>query len=77
MTIHVRVRAERSPGERRVAATPDSVKKLLAAGATVEVESGAGLGSLITDAAYEAAGARIVDRDAGPESPASCSTSAR
>ncbi|HEX5728959.1 NAD(P) transhydrogenase subunit alpha [Microbacterium sp.] len=63
MTIHVRVRAESSPGEKRVAATPDSVKKLLAAGATVEVESGAGLGSLITDAAYEAAGARIVDRD--------------
>ncbi len=63
MTIHVRVRAESSPGERRVAATPDSVKKLLAAGATVEVESGAGLGSLLTDAAYEAAGARIVDRD--------------
>ncbi|HYJ51514.1 MAG TPA: NAD(P) transhydrogenase subunit alpha [Microbacterium sp.] len=63
MTIHVRVRAESSPGERRVAATPDSVKKLLASGATVEVESGAGLGSLLTDAAYEAAGARIVDRD--------------
>jgi H+-translocating NAD(P) transhydrogenase subunit alpha len=60
VTIHVRVRAERSPGEKRVAATPDSVKKLLAAGATVDVESGAGLGSLIPDAAYEAAGARIV-----------------
>ena len=63
MTIHVRVRAERSPGEKRVAATPDSVKKLLAAGATVEVESGAGSGSLITDAAYVAAGANIVARD--------------
>jgi len=63
VTIHVRVRAERSPGEKRVAATPDSVKKLLAAGATVEVESGAGSGSLITDAAYVAAGANIVARD--------------
>ena len=63
MTIHVRVRAERSPGEKRVAATPDSVKKLLAAGATVEVESGAGSGSLMTDAAYVAAGANIVARD--------------
>ncbi len=63
VTIHVRVRAERSPGEKRVAATPDSVKRLLAAGATVDVESGAGSGSLITDAAYEAAGARIVARD--------------
>jgi NAD(P) transhydrogenase subunit alpha len=63
VTIHVRMRAERSPGEKRVAATPDSIKKLLAAGATVDVESGAGSGSLITDAAYEAAGARIVARD--------------
>ena len=63
VTIHVRVRAERSPGEKRVAATPDSIKKLLAAGATVDVESGAGSGSLITDAAYEAAGANIVARD--------------
>jgi H+-translocating NAD(P) transhydrogenase subunit alpha len=62
VTIHVRVRAERSPGEKRVAATPDSVKKLIAAGATVEVEAGAGEGSLITDAAYEAAGARVVSR---------------
>ena len=63
MTIHVRVRAESSPGEKRVAATPDSVKKLIAVGATVDVESGAGLDSLMTDAAYEAAGARIVARD--------------
>jgi NAD(P) transhydrogenase subunit alpha len=63
VTIHVRVRAERSPGEKRVAATPDSIKKLLAAGATVDVESGAGSGSLITDAAYKAAGANIVARD--------------
>ena len=63
VTIHVRVRAERSPGEKRVAATPDSVKKLIAAGATVEVDAGAGTGSLIPDAAYEAAGARIVARD--------------
>ena len=63
VTIHVRVRAERSPGEKRVAATPDSIKKLLAAGATFDVESGAGSGSLITDAAYKAAGANIVARD--------------
>lgn len=60
MTIHVRVRAERSPGEKRVAATPDSVKKLRASGATVDVEAGAGSASLLTDAAYAAAGARIV-----------------
>jgi NAD(P) transhydrogenase subunit alpha len=68
VTIHVRVRAERSVGEKRVAATPDSVKKLRAAGAEVSVEAGAGEGSLVTDAAYEAAGARIVARDAPVES---------
>ena len=63
MTIHVRVRAERSAGEKRVAATPDSVKKLRAAGAEVAVEAGAGAGSLVTDAAYQAAGARVVARE--------------
>jgi NAD(P) transhydrogenase subunit alpha len=68
VTIHVRVRAERSAGEKRVAATPDSVKKLRAAGAEVSVEAGAGEGSLVTDAAYEAAGARIVPRDEPVES---------
>jgi NAD(P) transhydrogenase subunit alpha len=68
VTIHVRVRAERSAGEKRVAATPDSVKKLRAAGAEVSVEAAAGEGSLVTDAAYEAAGARIVPRDEPVES---------
>lgn len=62
MTIHVRVRAERSAGEKRVAATPDSIKKLRGAGAEVAVEAGAGAGSLVTDAAFEGAGARIVER---------------
>ncbi len=46
-------------GERRVAATPDSVKKLAALGAQVSVEAGAGLGSAIADRDYEAAGATI------------------
>jgi NAD(P) transhydrogenase subunit alpha len=58
--VVVRVRAERSPGERRVAATPDSVRKLVAAGASVEIESGAGAASLMTDAAYSDVGAQIV-----------------
>jgi NAD(P) transhydrogenase subunit alpha len=58
------VRAERAPGEKRVAATPDSVRKLVAAGATVEVEADAGAHALIPDAAYSDAGAIIVDRDA-------------
>jgi NAD(P) transhydrogenase subunit alpha len=55
------VRAERAPGERRVAATPDSVRKLIAAGAAVEVEAGAGEGAMIPDAAYRDAGASIVE----------------
>lgn len=61
MPIGIRVRAERAPGERRVAATPESVKKLVAAGAEVSVERGAGAGALHSDAAYEAAGATLVE----------------
>jgi len=45
-----------------VAATPETVKKLVAAGHEVLVESAAGLGAGITDQAYQDAGARIVDR---------------
>jgi NAD(P) transhydrogenase subunit alpha len=61
VTVVVRVRAERSPGERRVAASIESVRKLVTAGASVEIESGAGSGSLISDAAYRDAGATIVE----------------
>jgi len=51
---------ETRPGETRVAATPETVKKLLASGKHEGlVESGAGTASSIPDAAYEAAGARI------------------
>lgn len=57
----VRVRCERAPGEKRVAATPDSVRKLVAAGAAVEVEAGAGSGAMISDAAYRDAGASLVE----------------
>ena len=45
--------------ERRVAATPDSCKKLLALGFSVHVESEAGLAACYTDSAYAAAGAEI------------------
>ena len=45
--------------EPRVAATPETVKKLLGLGATVAVESGAGTASGITDAAFAAAGATV------------------
>jgi NAD(P) transhydrogenase subunit alpha len=53
---------ETFPLERRVAATPDSVKKLRDAGLEVVVERGAGHGSCFDDASYEKAGATIVDR---------------
>jgi NAD(P) transhydrogenase subunit alpha len=50
---------ERRPGEARVAATPDTVKKLKQLGLDVVVESGAGVTAAIPDAAFQAAGATI------------------
>jgi alanine dehydrogenase len=47
--------------ERRVALTPAGARELTATGHEVLVESGAGVGSAIADADYEAAGARVVD----------------
>ncbi|CAO3410845.1 Re/Si-specific NAD(P)(+) transhydrogenase subunit alpha [Azospirillum largimobile] len=57
--MKVAIPKERRAGELRVAASPETVKKLKGLGLDVVVESGAGLGSSITDAAYEAAGAAI------------------
>ncbi len=51
---------ERRAHERRVAATPDSVKKLVALGLEVFVEAGAGSASSFTDDAYAQVGANIV-----------------
>jgi NAD(P) transhydrogenase subunit alpha len=48
-------------GETRVAATPDTVKKLRTAGLAVSVESGAGAGAHYTDDAYRQSGAAVVD----------------
>ncbi|MGJ7525971.1 Re/Si-specific NAD(P)(+) transhydrogenase subunit alpha [Variovorax sp. GB1P17] len=56
------VPAETLAGETRVAVTPETVKKLLASGHTVRVQSGAGVAASVTDAAYQAAGAEITDR---------------
>ncbi|MEM1371498.1 MAG: NAD(P) transhydrogenase subunit alpha, partial [Pseudomonadota bacterium] len=50
--------------EARVAVSPDTVKKYVAAGCTVKVPTGSGLRSHYTDAAYEAAGAQIASSDA-------------
>jgi H+-translocating NAD(P) transhydrogenase subunit alpha len=57
--MKIGVPAELRAGEARVAATPETVKKLVGARHEVIVESGAGIGASVTDAAYEAAGARI------------------
>jgi NAD(P) transhydrogenase subunit alpha len=55
----VGVAAESTPGETRVAATPASVRQILALGYHVVVESGAGTASGFSDDAYAEAGARI------------------
>ena len=57
--MKVAIIKERRPYERRVAATPDTVKQLLGMGLTPVVESGAGDQAYFTDAAYAAAGATI------------------
>ena len=58
-TMLIAVPAETEQNEGRVAATPETVKKFLALGADVVVQSGAGLRSGVTDADYTEAGARI------------------
>ena len=60
MRIHVL--REHAGGERRVAATPETVRKLTALGAQVSVEPGAGLSSFIADEAYCGAGAVLAER---------------
>jgi NAD(P) transhydrogenase subunit alpha len=58
--MKVGVARETAPGERRVALVPEALGKLTAAGLEILVESGAGDGSLIPDAAYAEAGATVV-----------------
>lgn len=53
------VTKEIRPHESRVAASPETVKKLIALGASVAVEKGAGLGSSFLDDEYASAGATI------------------
>ena len=52
---------ELRPGETRVAATPDTVRKMIKQGLEVAVERGAGEASAYPDADYETAGARLTD----------------
>ena len=59
--MQIGVPAETAAGETRVAVTPETVKKLIAQGHTVRVQSGAGVAASVTDEAYAAAGAEICD----------------
>jgi len=62
--VRIAVVKESTAGEKRVSATPETVKKFAGLGAEVAVESGAGSSASISDADYEAAGARVGTRAA-------------
>jgi len=61
MAVIVGVARETANGERRVALTPETCKKLVAAGATVRIQPGIGAGAYFPDAAYAAAGAQLAE----------------
>jgi NAD(P) transhydrogenase subunit alpha len=57
--MKIAVPAETEAGEPRIAATPETIKKLRALGADIVVQSGAGLASGLPDTEFEALGASI------------------
>jgi NAD(P) transhydrogenase subunit alpha len=59
--LKIGIPKEIRPGETRIAATPETVKKYVASKHEVMVEAGAGAGAKIPDADFAAAGARLVD----------------
>jgi NAD(P) transhydrogenase subunit alpha len=58
-SMKIAIVRERAEGETRVAATPETVTKLLGLGATVSIEAGAGAGARFPDADYQKAGATV------------------
>jgi NAD(P) transhydrogenase subunit alpha len=62
--VKLAVLKETADAERRVAATPETVRKFVALGAELAVEAGAGLSASIADADYQAAGASLGPREA-------------
>ena len=58
--MHIAVLKENPTVEPRVAATPETVKKLIDSGASVTVEKNAGAASSIADAEYKEAGAKVL-----------------
>jgi H+-translocating NAD(P) transhydrogenase subunit alpha len=57
--MRIAVLKESAPGETRVAATPDTVKKIAALGHQIVVQAGAGIASSVPDKLYQEAGAEI------------------
>ncbi len=60
--MKIAIPKERRPGEARVAASPDTVKKFAALGLEVVIETGAGDGVSIADAVFAEAGAARTKR---------------
>ena len=58
--VDVLIPRELDPGEQRVAATPETVKRLLARGLSLHVEEGAGWAAGFADSDYRSAGATLV-----------------
>ncbi len=59
--MKIAIPKERRPGEKRVAASPDMVKKLVQSGLDVVVEAGAGEAAAISDDAFKTAGATVAN----------------
>ncbi len=59
--VIVGVARETAAGERRVAITPETCKKLVAAGASVRIQPGIGAGAYFPDEAYVAVGAQLAE----------------
>lgn len=62
--MKIAIPKERRAKEKRVAASPDTVKKFVGLGAEVLVETGAGRNSSFSDSEYEAAGAKVLADEA-------------
>jgi len=62
VVVKIAVLRETAPGELRVSATPETVKKFTALGAQMAVEAGAGAAASYGDAGYADAGATVGDR---------------
>ena len=61
MAVIIGVARETAAGERRVALTPETCRKFVAAGATVRIERGLGRDAHFPDPAYAEAGAQLVE----------------